>query len=88
MIHLGEESVCHARIRLANGGACGGSPYGYDSCGVGDPLLNATGTRLIFPATATNLVAGDTNGRPDVLFSDLPLMDLSGQRPDGAILTR
>ncbi len=37
---------------------------------LGNPWLTPGGTRLAFSSTATNLVAGDTNGREDVFVID------------------
>ncbi|MGI9648496.1 MAG: hypothetical protein ACR2OI_08260, partial [Acidimicrobiia bacterium] len=40
------------------------------SSAFGSPSLNADGTRIAFASGATNLVAGDTNGQPDIFVRD------------------
>lgn len=48
------------------------TPGGLPAGGVsGAPAISADGTRVAFQSTATDLVAGDTNGRSDIFVRDL-----------------
>jgi Tol biopolymer transport system component len=53
---------------------------------VGAPAISADGTRIAFASSATNLVAGDTNGQADVFVRDVAAGRTirASVRPDGS----
>ena len=62
------------RVSLTSGGQ---APNGESS----QPIVSADGRYVVFTSTADNLVAGDTNGEPDVFRKDLQTGPSSGSRP-------
>ena len=45
-----------------------------NNTGSGSPRISADGTRIVFSATSSNLVADDTNNRQDVFSVPNPLL--------------
>lgn len=59
------------------GNGISGKPYqpstvcrAFDLCKQGDPIITPDGRFVVFPSDATNLVAGDTNGKRDIFRHD------------------
>ncbi|EFO80299.1 WD40 domain-containing protein [Oscillochloris trichoides DG-6] len=63
------QSVITTRVSVATGGQQGNDPSGFGSADF-FPAISGDGRYVTFVSHSSNLVSGDTNGRPDIFIHD------------------